>query len=48
MADLAGIAGSVDLLAHANAAETVRAAIQVFELGFHFRQALDNRPQLHA
>jgi hypothetical protein len=46
--DLAGISRGVDLLAHANPAEAICTSIQVFQLGFHFCQALDNRPELHA
>ncbi|WP_338512948.1 hypothetical protein VRB20_05450 [Pseudomonas poae] len=48
MADLAGIGGGVDLLANTDSAKALGASIQVFELAFHFCQALDNRPQLHA
>ncbi|KAI1695875.1 hypothetical protein Ddc_20901 [Ditylenchus destructor] len=48
VADLAGISRGVDLLAHANPAEAICTSIQVFQLGFHFCQALDNRPELHA
>jgi len=48
VADLAGIAGGVDLLTHANAAEAFGTPVKVFKLGFHFYQALYDRPQLHA
>jgi hypothetical protein len=48
VADLAGIARGIDLLAYADATETFGASVQVFDLRFHFRQALDDRPQLHA
>lgn len=48
MTDLAGVAGGIHLLAHADPAEAFGTPVEVFELGFHFRQTLDNRRQLHA
>ena len=48
MPDLAGIAGRVDLLAHADPAKALGPPIEVFKLGFHLRQALDNGRQLQA
>ncbi|WP_460116428.1 hypothetical protein [Pseudomonas sp. H2_D02] len=47
MADFAGIAGRVDFLANADAAETLRTSMQVFQFGFHLRQTFDDRPQMH-
>ena len=48
VADLAGVAGRIDLLADADPAEALGAAVEVLELGLHLGQAFDDRSQLHA
>jgi hypothetical protein len=47
MTDLAGVTGRIDLLTNADATETVSTPVQVFKLGFHLGETLDDWTQLH-